>query len=1065
MLRFLLAVFTILITFGTPTAVQAQQLYIKKLLPQRRNESLKPTAQLVDNQGALWIAAGTDLIKHDGHQAIRYSLPESTASTGNISALGMGPKSQLWAGTKTGHIFSFTDGVFTEFDPEEGRPELDIRDIVTNSLGHVWFATYGEGIYIWTGSRLYSLDIDDGLAESAVYDLELLSDGRIAAATDGGVSICGFDGETKTCENFTSADGLADDIVLSLAADGNDLYIGMYEGGIAHLDLATKQLQALPGAEFPDWGEVTSMLIQDELLWAATTRKGVLFADRTLPEPVYVIPEQERELRSTHALTPATKGSFFATTTGGVYVTAGATMLTKTELTPAINNIINITKHPKEGIWFTDGRQVYFTRLGGMNDVTIVADAESLLNSSITTLSTGNDGSLWVGTYENGLFRHRKGQPLMYYNAESGLPNTDIFAIAHQGTRMWVATAGGVASTTPGAEQMSWSVLNTDTGLPTNYIYAVYPDSKGNIWIGTSGNGIVLVEKGKLKQPKHLAKVASNDIFTITEDGAGRLWFGSLESGAHFVENGELHSLSDSLGTPSSVTAIVPDSLGNILLFHEEGLDLIDYENLGQTRIGRSYGWGEQQINLNAAARSHSGNIWAGSQEGLLAFRPVKQVYGEEQPVTLQGVDVLSQPIGLEQEQDFGHRQNTFTFYLQAPHFLDQQQVMYQYKLEGLESEWRTTNQPEIEYPALPPGNFTLNVRASSNNRFENQTPLTWSFEVTPPIWQRWWFIALVLAGLVFGVATYVKLKEKNLREAKVALEQEVKKRTSQIMEQKEEIEQQRDQISAKNDGLIAANKSIEEQNIKITSSINYALRIQKAMLPTQDYLHNILPEHFMLFMPRDIVSGDFYWAYQKGSKTYLAAVDCTGHGVPGAFMSLVGNEQLNQQIKVLEMKEPGYILETLNDGVVSALKQNDNDNRDGMDVALVVIDQERRVLEYSGAHRPLWCYKRGRLTEFKGTRASIGGRSMRATNTFEQHTVRLEEGVTYYLFSDGYIDQFGGPEGRKYMTGRLKKYLATIHELPMEEQKKMLSEEIVSWMAEGNTRQIDDILVIGFRA
>ncbi len=260
-------------------------------------------------------------------------------------------------------------------------------------------------------------------------------------------------------------------------------------------------------------------------------------------------------------------------------------------------------------------------------------------------------------------------------------------------------------------------------------------------------------------------------------------------------------------------------------------------------------------------------------------------------------------------------------------------------------------------------------------------------------------------------------------------------------------------------------NVAINQQKENITSSITYAKRIQDAILPRVETIRSTFPDSFILFQPKEIVSGDFYWFAKKKNEVYLAAVDCTGHGVPGAFMSMIGNDLLNQIINVQNISETGLILNNLHEDVQSALKQEDQSgNHDGMDIALCKINIKTNELDFASANRVLYLYKNSKedLVEIKGDTKSIGGLIAMGKRDYTNYKVRLGKGDSFYIFSDGLTDQFGGPEGKKFGPKNLKAFIYNNIDKPMEEQGNLLLEKTGEWR--NGYEQVDDILVIGIR-
>ncbi len=294
-------------------------------------------------------------------------------------------------------------------------------------------------------------------------------------------------------------------------------------------------------------------------------------------------------------------------------------------------------------------------------------------------------------------------------------------------------------------------------------------------------------------------------------------------------------------------------------------------------------------------------------------------------------------------------------------------------------------------------------------------------------------------------------------------LEQKVKERTAEVVAQKEEIEAQRDTLREQRNLLAEVNDSLQKAYDEIEDSIHYASRIQKAILPPDDYLQKVIPNAFFFYKPRDIVSGDFYWVASKNNKVIVSAVDCTGHGVPGAFMSIVGNNQLNYALNVENETQPSKILRILDDGVTETLRQTQTESiQDGMDLAMVTIDKKSKKLQYSGAFNPMILVRDGELMKCKADRIPVGGHIIEAEKNFTNNEITYQDGDMIYMYSDGYPDQFGGPKGGKYMTGKFIKFLHQLAGHPVEKQYQLLDEELKSWM--GDEPQIDDILVIGIR-
>jgi len=292
-----------------------------------------------------------------------------------------------------------------------------------------------------------------------------------------------------------------------------------------------------------------------------------------------------------------------------------------------------------------------------------------------------------------------------------------------------------------------------------------------------------------------------------------------------------------------------------------------------------------------------------------------------------------------------------------------------------------------------------------------------------------------------------------------VAIDSDITK----LKEAERKIEIQRDEIRTQRDIAISQRDEIKQQKQEITDSIIYAKRIQKALLPSNELINKLINDYFILYKPRDIVSGDFYWFSKRDKKIVIAAADCTGHGVPGAFMSLIGISFLNEIVNSKKVLKANEILNHLRDTIILSLQHSidDNEARDGMDMALCVIDESKMELQYAGANNPLIIINNGNLTEIKPDKMPIG-RHRLSEMPFTNNRIKIKEEDTIYLFTDGYSDQFGGINDKKFKSHNFKKLLLNIQNVPLKKQKSILDSKFEEW--KGNAEQVDDILVIGLK-
>jgi serine phosphatase RsbU (regulator of sigma subunit) len=440
----------------------------------------------------------------------------------------------------------------------------------------------------------------------------------------------------------------------------------------------------------------------------------------------------------------------------------------------------------------------------------------------------------------------------------------------------------------------------------------------------------------------------------------------------------------------------------------------------------------------DATLVDHDGYVWFGTVEGVTRFAPSEEgVRTTEPQIHITGFEVNHTSFPLNWDQPLSHKQNSIIFEYRCI-TLNPDAVLYQIMLQGVDLDWRAPDaQTRVTYPALRFGKYTFLVKARNSEGVWNEEPVSFQFEIRPPIYLTWYFILSMIFAFGMAVFTYIKIREKALRRENAVLEEKVRERTATVVAQKEELAQ---------------------KNKDITDSIRYAKRIQFAILPEKPPFRDT----FILFRPKDIVSGDFYWFQEVDGRQFFSAVDCTGHGVPGAFMSIIGHNSLTKIVREYGILEPGKILTRLNREVISTLhKRSDaGDVLDGMDLALACYIPGENTLEYAGAFNPLYLVRNGEILETKADKVSIGRSSFNTDMEYTNQRLEIRSGDTVYMFSDGYADQFGGEFMKKFKYGNLKKLILEIQDLSMEQQRDVLDQTIEQWR--GELAQLDDILVIG---
>ena len=375
--------------------------------------------------------------------------------------------------------------------------------------------------------------------------------------------------------------------------------------------------------------------------------------------------------------------------------------------------------------------------------------------------------------------------------------------------------------------------------------------------------------------------------------------------------------------------------------------------------------------------------------------------------------------------------------------------VKYQYKLEGIDENWSAiTNRTEAPYGNLPQGTYTFKVKAMNSEGYWSNE-FNYTFTIRPPWWRTWWMYSIdgiIIFILLFGLYRW---RTASLRKDKEILEQTVEERTEELVQKNIIVEEQK--------------HLVEEKHKEITDSINYAERIQRALLASKKLLDENLPDYFILFKPKDVVSGDFYWAAKLSNKQFiLVTADSTGHGVPGAIMSILNIACLKEAV-TKEITSPDLILNETRKLIIENLKNDGSaeGGKDGMDGSLLCFDFSTNILTLASANNPVWIIRGKELIEIKADRMPIGKHD-RDQMPFTLQTQTLQKGDLIYTLTDGFADQFGGASGKKFKHKQLQELLLSISNEPLEIQKQKLSDVFDNW--KGNLEQVDDVCLIGVR-
>ncbi|MDX2304419.1 MAG: two-component regulator propeller domain-containing protein [Microscillaceae bacterium] len=679
------------------------------------------------------------------------------------------------------------------------------------------------------------------------------------------------------------------------------------------------------------------------------------------------------------------------------------------------------------------------------------------IEEEIYSIAEDEDKNLWLGTFINGVLSvtfSPQGNPLAIqrYDTKHGLPSLRDIRVYYFNQKLLFATQKGLYLFDPKQEKFSANdLLGRQFADGSRGLYRLALDANHSIWAADVSNHA------------HPIGVALQD----------------SENSYHWTDV-PLRRLPD-----FSKPVIYPDQNGIVWIGGSEGLYRYDSDQNHYAFQKLKYYNLIRKVTLNEDSL-----VFLGSHFKLTHTSNIPQV-SFQQATELIPVFKFDPRFTLEFEYT-----STFfdpEFANQYSHYLEvKNQSWLEWFFQGRsEKEWsHWSSDTKTQYTNLSEGNYIFYVKSRNIYGKEGLTA-SYQFKILPP-WYRtiYAYLAYLVLLTVFILLT-IRINTARLRRQKEILEGIVEERTKEIRLQNAELEQQREEILVQSEHLKEANNEItkqkvdiERKNEDITASINYASRIQDAMLPRMAEIKQAFPDSYILYKPRDIVSGDFYWytetamepRYNKNpairgipsvfdgfnmGKKIIAAVDCTGHGVPGAFMSMVGDAYLNQIIVLEGITQPQLILKELDNQVKRALKQDQTENLDGMDMTVCVVNPNNLTLEFAGAKNPLIYIQDGEIHHIRGDRYGIGGFQMDASEkVFARHVISIEKPTWVYTFSDGLQDQFGGTKGRKFMIKTMKKIFLDNYQKPMNEQKEILEDALYHWMQ--GYDQIDDILVIG---
>jgi len=680
------------------------------------------------------------------------------------------------------------------------------------------------------------------------------------------------------------------------------------------------------------------------------------------------------------------------------------------------NNVYCIKKSPDGNLWFgtNDGPSVWSSE-----NHQFYSPFKNKLKQKFDSAFTNNrmsdilfdDKIIWFSTYK-GLYKFENNILTIYSKKEFGnsIVDNQVFkTIKSSSGDYWIATLYGL------------SKLNSKTGKFTNYTHdnnkisnnivpAVFESSDSTIWVGT-GTGLnkYIPKKDSFIYYTSQSVGFSNDfIYTITEDSDKNLW------------------LSTNRG---------------IIKFNPHTSEVTNYSSEDNLQ--------GYEFNIGAVYKDENNELFWGGVKGLnsLKLNNIKKNTYIPKPIithffkhTKKGVSEVL--LGNNKTINLSYKENSFNIRFAIPEYTYPEKNRFKYRIKEFGTQWTDLGVNNfINFFQLASGTYTFQIIGANSDNNWNIDPTTIIIHITTPWWKTTYAYILYVLGLLIIIGGGILVYNKEIRKENRILHEK------QIVAKKVKIQKE----------LLAI------KNNSIAESMRYASGIINALLPTKEQIRKIIPDSFVLFMSKEIVSGDFYWIEETEDKIFVAAVDCTGHGVPGAFMSIIGLDLL-RNITDLGIDSPSKILDHLNKGIYAMFRNEEEGHKlkDGMDLSIIAIHKNKNIIEFAGAMNQMFIIRDDSITEIKGDRFSISPINYLTYGSYTNHVINIEDNDMIYLFSDGYVDQFGGPDEKKFKYRRFRHILLNNYEKPLNKQKDIFKRVINTWR--GTLEQIDDILVIGVK-
>lgn len=1002
-----------------------------------------------DKKGYLWAGTGDGACKFDGISFKSFYSSDGFAEN-FVTASFKDNARNLWMGHNQGGI-TFYDGKKFKVINTSGFSKSPITSIVSDEKGSIWCATQNDGIF--RISKTFEVDVFKmEFNQFTIFSLEVTKNDQLLVGASEGLMLYELTGDKRKPVFLKLIETIPETKIQCIIKKNNSgsYWIGTEDEGLFLLTPSSSNKNKFNSAAIGKNLAVELINIQDvyedELsnLWIATFGNGVvklLLSSSNLQYEDFIHFSEDSGLENKYTKTIYSdhEGNIWIGTYGSGLVQLQDNCFTFYSQ-PSKEHSTSITAiHINErSNWFgTESGLVNFD-LSFKEKWKFFDNKNGFINDKVTSIFQSDTNHLIIGTNNHGVYKMDilKKSFSKIVLSDDQLCNS-INCITGNKNVIWIATKGGIFKIESKAKITTH--FTTESGLTHNNINQIILGADNRLWVATHSNFISYIDKND--DVKNIQIYNGTDLINVSgilEDNKKNIWVSTIGNGVFKIEDTVITKFTVEKGLKSNYCySIVRDGSNNIWAGHRLGISRIKTEKNEIDVFDKNDGiLGD--CNATSAFTDFEGYTWFGTTMGVAKFDPHKDIKNLSPPI----INITSFKLNdkeidytIDTVMPFDNYRLRIDFV--GITFKSNTHILFQYKLDGFDLDWSDkTNNTFAQYGKLNDGEYTFLLKAFNSDGISNQSPFSIKIIIAAPIWKRPWFIILCIAIVVYGFYYWLKIRERNHRKFEIQLQKALNEKTREVIFQKEEI---------------------EKKNKDITDSIRYAKRIQDAILPELSLLHKFVPESFLFFQPRDIVSGDFYWFDKFGDFLIVVCADATGHGVPGAFMSMIGSTLLKEIISRKGIDSPAFALALLEEEIKILLKQTDSENhqtQDGVDIVICEINLKTHFVRIASTKRPVIISKNNELVTLKKESAE--------TQQYETKDIQLSKGDTLYLFTDGYPDQFGGDDGKKIKISNIRILLEQIQTLPISKQEMIIDSYFNNW--KGGNEQIDDVLFIGLK-